>query len=71
MGYQDLAYAIVKQAVCDYRENKANGKSVSHISRFFNSDWCTELLGSLPLTGKDILHKLKSEPVKVNCEISW
>ena len=58
-NYQALAHAIVKQAVCDYREKIANGKRVSQISKFFNGGWCNLLLGSSTLTGKDILDRLK------------
>lgn len=61
MGYKLLAYAIIKQAVRDYRERKEEGRSVSHISKFFNSDWCDFLLQNMHINGKDILKHLKSE----------
>jgi hypothetical protein len=60
MSYQDLAYAIVEQAVLDYHENKANGESVGEIESFFMSDWCRVLLATTPYEGDEILNVLES-----------
>lgn len=61
MGYQDLAYGIVKQAVEDYRETRVNGQSTKPIEKFFKSEWCAFLLASSKLTGDVILAHLESE----------
>jgi hypothetical protein len=61
MWDRNLALAIVQQAVIDYRKNKAQGKSVSQISKFFKSDWCDFLLIGTSLSGEGILRQLKKQ----------
>jgi hypothetical protein len=61
MGYLDLGYAVVQQAVEDYRENKADKRATSRLKRFFKSKWCNELLTGASITGEEILAKLESE----------
>ena len=61
MGYRDLAYAIVQQAVDDYRENKNDKREVARLTRFFKSKWCKELLTGASITSEEILAKLESE----------
>jgi hypothetical protein len=63
MGYQELGYAVVEQAINDYRENRALGKSVYSLTKFFKSNWCKLLLKDAPITGLEILEHLKSEPI--------
>lgn len=60
MSYQDLAYAIVTQAVEDYKERKEDGRSVHSLKEFFNSEWCATLLNASTLTGREILSALES-----------
>ena len=61
MGYQDLAYAIVTQAIEDYREYRPNKKKLSPLKDFFKSEWCNTLIKDLNLTGEYILRRLESE----------
>lgn len=51
-NYQELAFAIVKQAIKDYRRYIKNDSrrtfhqaQIAKIERFFNSGWCYELCG--------------------------
>lgn len=60
-NYKGLAFAIILQAVEDYRLPKEFGCDTSKIEEFFKSDWCDQLLLNLKLTGKDILTVLESE----------
>lgn len=59
MGYRDLAFAIVTQAVEDYIERKSYGGYVGHLTKFFRSNYCDILLADLPITGEDIIRELK------------
>ena len=63
MGYIDLAYAIVTQAVIDYRTCVLFGKSTDGLVRFFKSKWCDTLLCDSSLNGEMILEKLQQERV--------
>lgn len=66
--YENLAQAIVMQAVKDYKKARhklrthpksiAAGRDVVECERFFTSDWFMELSG---LDGRVILDKLKQE----------
>ena len=60
LGYVNLAYAIVEQAVVDYKKCMSTGKPTAHLVRFFNSTWCDVLLEMSNLNGRYILSKLKS-----------
>ena len=60
MSYQELAYAVVEQAVEDYKEKKALGEDVSEIEEFLKSKWCDLLLTNTPFSGKGILEALES-----------
>ena len=44
MGYQDLAYAIVTQAIEDYREYRPNKRRLQPLKDFFRSKWCNALI---------------------------
>lgn len=70
--YNDLALAIVQQAVEDYKllqflgvekyyffEDQKTTKT--EIEEFFRSPWCDLLLSSVQLTGLDILKRLGVE----------
>lgn len=71
MGYKDLAYAIVEQAVEDYKLLLSEGRGRAfdyktrsyvykkEIERFFNSEWCDILLFDFPHSGEDILRELQ------------
>lgn len=59
MGYKDLAYAIVLQAVEDYRECRFLGKSTTKLERFFKSKWCDTLLCDCEFNGEMILDYLQ------------
>lgn len=61
MGYAELAYSIVIQAIKEYRDNVRDGKSVKELVRFFKGDWCRFLLAESSVTGEEILAKLISE----------
>lgn len=61
MGYQDLAYAIVEQAVEDYRLERNNPRKLNKIKKFFTSKWCDCLLKDTSFDGKEILKRLESE----------
>lgn len=61
MGYQDLATAIVRQAVKDYKDCIKKGKSVAGLTKFFKSKWCAKLLSETPINGEMILDRLKQE----------
>lgn len=70
---KSLICAIIDQALYDYRilrdtnvkkkRDNASSYSTLEIEKFFNGNWCTELIGFLDvkLTGKDIIHRLKNE----------
>ncbi len=53
--YEDLANAIIVQAVEDYRNNKGD---IGEIEDFFKSDWFKVLTN---IDGKWLLRKLQSE----------
>ena len=59
MAYSDLALAIVTQAVEDYKERKAEGRSLHSLREFFEGQWCATLLTGSILTGQDILSALE------------
>jgi hypothetical protein len=61
MSYIELAYAIVLQAVEEYKLCYKRKKPVGHLVRFFNSQWCDNLLINTGVTGKEILKHLKRE----------
>ncbi len=61
MEYKQLAFAIILQAIDDYRENKEWNRPNDEVEEFFESQWCTALLQNLKLTGKDILEHLRNE----------
>lgn len=63
MGYRDLAYAIVEQAVEDYKEARFVGEEAEEIEEFFDSSWCEFLLDGFHLTGREIINMLRSKPV--------
>lgn len=65
MGYRDLAYAIVEQAVEDYKEARFVGEEVEEIEEFFDSKWCELLLDGFQFTGREIINMLRSKPVTV------
>lgn len=67
--YKELAFAIIINAIDDYRFLKEIGASKvdlidegviskEEIEDFFHSDWCDFLLLNMNLTGKDILRYL-------------
>ena len=58
--WNELALAIIEQAVKDYREKREKRHPTNHIERFFESEWCDFLLQNMDLTGKDILKYLKT-----------
>lgn len=70
-----LICRIFEQAIEDYTELKAKKLtfrdtntgycSISEIESFFDSDWCSDLLGmiNLGLNGKEILSKIKVKTV--------
>ena len=60
MSYQDLAYAVVEQAVEDYKECRRNHRSVYEVVTFFKSEWCNLLLKNTPFNGEEILAVLES-----------
>ena len=55
--YQELANAIILQAVHEYRDTM-NQKTLSEIEEFFLSDWF-EILTNID--GRDLLMKLRRE----------
>ena len=59
--YKMLSFAIIDQAIQDYRMLKAEGLSTVEIENFFKSEWCDFLLLNINLTGLDILMQLESE----------
>ena len=59
--YKMLSFAIIDQAIQDYRMRKAEGLSTTELENFFKSEWCDFLLLNLKLTGLDILMQLESE----------
>ena len=70
--YKELAFAIIINAIDDYRFLKEIGASKvdlidegviskEEIEDFFHSDWCDFLLSNMNLTGKDILRYLDRE----------
>jgi hypothetical protein len=59
-AYNDLALAIVIQAIDDYKDRKNEGKTVSHLVKFFKSDWCKSLLVNCSITGEVIADKLRN-----------
>ena len=60
-NYKMLSFAIIDQAVQDYRMLKAEGLSTLELEKFFKSEWCDWLLLNMKLTGLDILMQLESE----------
>lgn len=58
--YENLANAIIMQAVKDYRHTKNNGAK-AHIIRFFRSDWFKVLTD---LDCEVLIAKLKGEDEK-------
>lgn len=59
-GYEELATAIVEQAVKDWRSIEIYDKPISYyneLRRFFKGDWCAMLC--LKLKPKLILHELE------------
>ena len=58
--WNDLAIAIIEQAIDDYKEKKALHHPTNHIERFFKSEWCDYLLQNVTITGEDILNYLKT-----------
>lgn len=73
-GYNELATAIVMQAIDDYnmlkqmdaRKFVEDNQTVSYVElrRFFNSDYCDNLLVDVTFTGKDILRMLRGLPLR-------
>lgn len=61
MEYKSLAFAIILQAIDDFRENKEWNRPNDEVEEFFESEWCDALLRNIKLTGKDILHHLRNE----------
>lgn len=63
MNYKGLAFAIILQAVEDYRFCKEfhMEEELKEVEEFFKSEWCNQLLLNMKLTGKDILTFLESE----------
>lgn len=61
--YKGLAFAIIMQAVEDYRFCKEFGliEELKEVEDFFRSAWCDQLLLNLKLTGNDILTVLENE----------
>lgn len=57
-NYNDLASAIVQQAVLDYKDPVTSRRERESIEEFFDSKWCNELLGDFPLDGKEIINVL-------------
>lgn len=67
-GYEDLANAIILQAIRDYRSalrvlhkypnDRAAQYQVKDIERFFRSEWFSVLTGACP---EQIIRKLKAE----------
>jgi hypothetical protein len=60
MGYKELAYSVVLQAIVDYQNRRKKGKSVAHLVNFFKSSWCDSLLCDIPITGEEIVERLQS-----------
>ena len=54
-----LSFAIITQAIEDYKECMENGRPTDEIEEFFLSEWCDVLLKNMTLTGTDILRFLK------------
>jgi hypothetical protein len=54
-----LGFAIITQAVEDYKEYKRNGYPTDEIEEFLLSEWCNVLLENMKLTGEDILRFLQ------------
>lgn len=73
-AYKELATAIVMQAIDDYNMLKKKDATrfiedqqiVSYVElrRFFNSDFCDDLLVDVTFTGKDILRMLRGLPLR-------
>lgn len=61
MNYKLLSFAIIDQAIQDYRKLKASGLSTLELENFFKSEWCDWLLLNVRLSGVDILARLESE----------
>ncbi|MBQ9461545.1 MAG: hypothetical protein IJU51_06485 [Clostridia bacterium] len=67
-GYENLANAIILQAVKDYRkalrrlnrnfQNKDAKRTVSEVERFFRSDWYKTLTS---VDGELLINKLREE----------
>lgn len=65
--YEDLALAIVRQAVEDYRElekvdsysdNDTSKQEMRDIVKFLDGEWCDRLLYDFPMSGKEIIKEL-------------
>ena len=56
-----LSFAIIDQAIQDYRKLKSEGLPTIEVEKFFKSEWCDFLLLNMKLTGLDILMQLESE----------
>lgn len=73
-AYNELATAIVMQAIDDYNMLKKmdatkfveEQQTVSYVElrRFFNSEYCDNLLVDVTFTGKDILRMLRGLPLR-------
>lgn len=61
MGYNYLAYFIIRQAIRDYREFRWDKRRIAELKEFFESEWCDFLLQKIKLTGRDILRELEDE----------
>ena len=71
-GFKEVGFAIIEQAVKDYRMLKRMGVSKlafdtggiiskSEIENFFHGEWCDFLLQNIKLNGEDILRYLDRE----------
>lgn len=71
-NYRDFMFAIIEEAVEDYKFLKENDLdeielydrsriSKREIEKFFRSEWCDLLLASMKFTGEDILRYLNRE----------
>ena len=57
--YDMLAFAIIQQAVEDYKYCKENQLPTKRIEEFLKSTWCDTLLQNMRLSGDDILMYLR------------
>lgn len=59
-----LAFAIILQAIEDYRTAKkefAPDEEIEELEEFFTGEWCEFLLTNTKVTGREILELLKNE----------